>query len=227
MTDSFSQAIRLTQTIIQRRTHYYRNLIILTVFITLTVMLWACLQLSGYPLVILLFLFPLYGFFTYLDNQLVNYWRQQLLTAWGQHQLDLPLFIETLLSLRHLPPQTVTSMLNTLPSKDLASVSVSLRQALRFSLSYTYDYHNQHRLFKTLNLTIIIMTCSLALVLWSGLAGFVVLLIPLFSALNSVGVKLKLNHYQQQLAYLSSSEWEQLTLVASRLELILPNRENF
>jgi hypothetical protein len=110
-------AIVLTTQTIDRRAELFRNLVVLVVVLVVGSLLWAGVGVSWRPLLALLALVPLCGFFLFLDTWLVNRWRHQVLELWAQGQLSLDGLVKGIRSIRLLPPRTLQGMLASLPMK--------------------------------------------------------------------------------------------------------------
>jgi hypothetical protein len=114
----YSRAIALTIQTIHRRTTRYRTLVVLFVAIPAISLLGVAILRSWLALLGLLLLAPLGAAF--LDTWLVAKWRQGILQLWAGHGLDLQSFRKAIKSVTALPPTTVATMLDTLPTMSYA-----------------------------------------------------------------------------------------------------------
>jgi hypothetical protein len=142
-TPSFKDAIELTTQTIDRRAGLFQNLIVLVVGLVVGSLLWAAVVLSWHPLLALLALVPLCGFFLCLDTWLVNRWRQHVLELWAQGQVSLDGLVKGIRSIRLLPPRTLQAMLASVPTKDNNPRAFPSTPVLRRALVATLETINR------------------------------------------------------------------------------------
>jgi hypothetical protein len=109
-------AIDLTVRAIEGRARLYRNLVVavsavLVLSILLSVLFHRWLPISGFVL-----LAPLTGGFLYFDSRLVRRWRARIVEMTSLRSLERATFQKTISGFRQLPPNTLKSMLSTLPA---------------------------------------------------------------------------------------------------------------
>jgi hypothetical protein len=183
----FKEAMDLTTATIDRRAARFRNLVVLLVILVAVSLLGAVLRLSWLPLLGLLALLPLCGFFIFLDTGLVNRWRQQVLEMWAEERLNLDGFTQAISSLRALPPQTVQGMLGSLPTKErtpaAAKPSPALRRALAATVNTIHRCENDWTGLVSIAYTLGVASLALAAVVesWRPLAG-ALLVAPVLAA---------------------------------------------
>ena len=108
------QAVKLTVDTFNRRSWWYRNLVI--VFVCGFVLACAVLVFvswQAWPAV--LFLLPLCGFFFLLDGHLVRRWQMDVMAFWVEQALDLSVFLQTVSAMRQFPQRTLKGLLALLP----------------------------------------------------------------------------------------------------------------
>lgn len=113
---AYKHAIDITLKAIEKRAKNYRNLITLVVIVGLcsigsAIVTWTLLPLAG-----LLLIFPVSGFFLFLDSVQLNQWRSQLFIPWVKKELDFWAFCDAMRVNPHLPKSTLQGMIGTLPS---------------------------------------------------------------------------------------------------------------
>jgi hypothetical protein len=180
-------AIELTTHTIDRRAGLFRNLIVLVVVLVVGSLLSSAIGLSWRPLLALLALVPLCGFFLSLDAWLVNRWRQHVLELWAQGQLRLDGLVQTISSIRLLPPRTLQGMLASVPTKHNPPGPFQSTPVLRRALASTLITINRCDTARTgvASVAYALGVASLTLAViqgtWMALAG-VLLVAPVLAA---------------------------------------------
>lgn len=111
------EAIDLTLGTFEDRSRLYRNLVVAVSLVSFASILTALLCWRGLPLAGLILVVPFSGGFVYLDMRRVSRWREGILGRCRTRGLDLALFRNTLLQLKHLPQGSLQSMLATFPAE--------------------------------------------------------------------------------------------------------------
>jgi hypothetical protein len=111
----YREAIDATGRVIERRAWAYRNLVIAVSLLGLSALGWAFSGRSGRPLAVLLMLAPCCVGFLWRDRQLLNAWRNRLLSYWTTGALDFTALRGALLANPALPKSTLAAMLDSLP----------------------------------------------------------------------------------------------------------------
>ncbi len=107
----------ITQTI-QQRARYYRNLVVVVSITIMSSFAWSMIVGQFRPLISLILLFPICGFFFFLDSNLLNKWRSQLFQQWVRKELEFRYFLDTMRAMITLPKGTVEGMLSFLPTDE-------------------------------------------------------------------------------------------------------------
>ena len=132
-------AIDQTTKAIDDRARSYRNLIVTVSALIVGSIGWAAVTRTFSPLIGLVLLFPICGFFFVLDGKLLNGWRSRLFEAWIKKDIDFRAFCDAVNVIPKLPKATVEAMLSTLPrSQDLVSeqkISSITREAVAATLA--------------------------------------------------------------------------------------------
>ncbi len=162
---AYRTAIDLTTQTIDKRSRFYRNLIIAVVLTSLTsiswaVVIWSLLPLSGFFL-----LFPICGLFFIIDVRVLNQWRIQLLQSWIRKDIDFRNFYDAINSISILPKNTLQGMLTTVPiATDIIeeqTISSSTREAIAASTMVSYINQSDAMTIKVTGY--IVVVCSLIL----------------------------------------------------------------
>ena len=163
-------AIDQTTSAIDRRARFYRNLIVAVVVVILGSVVWAIFAWAWIPLLGCLFLFPICGLYFFLDAQVLQGWRSQLLEPWCQRELDFRAFQPAIEAVPGLPQESLRSMLATLPLSDdwhaEHELSRSTRKAIAVVMTLLHSSRSDVLLSKTLSLTLIGGSLVVAAVLW-------------------------------------------------------------
>src|ERR1035438_3425703 len=85
-------AIDQTTKAIDDRARSYRNLIVTVSALIVGSIGWAAVTRTFSPLIGLVLLFPICGFFFVLDGKLLNGWRSRLFEAWIKKDIDFRAF---------------------------------------------------------------------------------------------------------------------------------------
>lgn len=119
---SYSDIISLSKLCISKRANIYKNIVIvISVFIVGSI-ITSLYQWSSIPLIALLFFFPIYSLFLFLDYRQVQIWKEKILQAWENKALDISIVREIVNAVPHFPDATISSMLKTLPDSEIADV---------------------------------------------------------------------------------------------------------
>ncbi len=113
---AYKNAIGMTLKTIEKRAKNYRNLIALVVIVGIGSISSAILSWKFFPIVGVLFIFPICGFFFFLDSRQLNKWRSTLFTSWIRKELDFWAFRDAIRVHPHLPKLTLQGMIETLPT---------------------------------------------------------------------------------------------------------------
>jgi hypothetical protein len=187
MVPSLKDVIELTTQTIDRRAGLYRNLIVLVVVLVAGTLLWAAIGLSWRPLLALLALVPLCGFFLFLDAWLVNRWQQQVLERWAEGQLSLDGLVKAISPIRLLPARTLQGMLASVPTKHnnlyVCQYPPVLRRALAATLKTINRCENDRTGVTSVAYALGVASLALAVIQssWMPLTG-VLLVAPVLEA---------------------------------------------
>ncbi|MGB0911754.1 MAG: hypothetical protein ACPGYT_15450, partial [Nitrospirales bacterium] len=166
----YKMAIDATTRTIDRRAFYYRNLIVVVVAISLCSIGWSLITWQWVPLLGCLLLFPICGLYFFLDGQLLQRWRSQLLEPWSLKEVDLLAFKPAIEAVPSLPSGSLQSMLMTLPWSDELLVehqlSASTRQAVVLVVNLLHSCRAALIVSKTLVVFIIVASLILVVILW-------------------------------------------------------------
>jgi hypothetical protein len=167
---SYRISIDQTTQTIDRRSKYYRNLIVTVTFVGLGTISLAVIVRSWLPLVGTLLLVPLCGLYLLIDGQLLNHWRNKLMLGWEKGDIDFNAFHQALMAISTLPQNTVKSMLATLPvSGDLVAeqgVSSSTRTAIAAIVYMIHTCRSDLIVLKTAAYTIAGGAVAIAAAFW-------------------------------------------------------------
>ena len=108
-------AIDITVRTIEGRVRLYRNLVVAVSAVSVPSILLAVLFRQWLALTGLVLLVPLTGGFLFFDSRLVRRWRAGIVEMARLRSLDRAKFLKTISGFRHLPPNTLKSMLSTIP----------------------------------------------------------------------------------------------------------------
>jgi hypothetical protein len=108
-------AIRCTVQAIERRSRFYRNLIVAVSIVGLGSVGLAIAFRNPIMIIGLIILAPLVGGFFFLDGRLVQRWRAEILDMSRSSKVNLSTFRKTILQLRYLPAGCLQGMLSMLP----------------------------------------------------------------------------------------------------------------
>jgi hypothetical protein len=162
------RAIDATLRALEDRSRFYRNLIVAVVLVSVASLLLAVIFLRWTPLFGLILIVPLVGGFLILDGRRVRCWRSEILQMFRAEAHDYSLFQKTIAGFRHLPPQTVQSMLATLPEQvDSQANVLEGRKADVFEAAARRD--EQKVLTTTLLLTLALSAVTSAIFYRSGM----------------------------------------------------------
>lgn len=152
-------ALERTTKTIDTRAKYYRNLIVAVIVLTLGSLGWAAATRTLAPLAGLLLVFPICGFFFFLDERLLANWRSGLIRAWIKKDLDFNGFHQAVDSIPKLPKATLRGMLATLPiAGDLVAeqrISSSTREGAAAAVTYFHRCRSDAIAFKAATAAII------------------------------------------------------------------------
>jgi len=167
---AYRLTIDQTTSAIDQRVRYYRNLIVAVVVVILGFVVWAVFAWAWRPLLGCFFLFPICGVYFFLDGQLLQSWRAQLLEPWCKRELDFLVFQPAIEAVPGLPPESLRSMLATLPFSDSWLVehdlSSSTRKAIAIVRTLLHASRSDVLMSKTLSVTLIVGALVLLTTLW-------------------------------------------------------------
>jgi hypothetical protein len=176
-------ALELTTRTIDRRTFYFRNLVVVVVLIGLVSIVWAIVRLSVWPLLGLLLWLPSVAVFFILDTLVVNRWRNRLLAMWTDSELRMESFVQTVAAIRLIPPGTLHGMLLTLPPGDAISAVDKLpavvKRAVALTLQTIHDCERDRSVSGSIASALVAASVMVAIIQrsWIPLAG-VLLFLP-------------------------------------------------
>lgn len=181
---NFKDALDLTTGAIERRARNYRNLVVLVVLIFLGCGVWAVIQFSALPLLAWLLLLPFCGAFFFLDALLVNRWCDRILRMWAREELDLDTFVQSVASIRVLPPRTLGGMVGTLPTVARVKLSPVMKQAIASAVITSHRCETDRTAAWALAYTCAAAAVAVAVMetSWIPLAG-IVLVTPVLAGL--------------------------------------------
>lgn len=105
-----------TQSAIGRRAKNFRNQIVAVVLVGVISVLSALLTRSFAPLLGIIAIVPVVGFFFFADARILDGWRSALLASWVEREIDFFAFRNAIRANPALPKGTTEAMLATLPS---------------------------------------------------------------------------------------------------------------
>ena len=111
------EAIDLTVRAIEGRARLYRDLVVAVSAVSMLSILLSILFHRWLLLTGLVLLAPLTGGFLFFDSRLVRRWRAGIVEMASLRSLDRTTFQKTISGFRQLPPNTLKSMLSTLPAR--------------------------------------------------------------------------------------------------------------
>lgn len=112
---TYRAAIRRTAETLEDRARTFRNQIVLVVAVVGVSILSAAIVRAAWPLAGVLLLFPLSGWYAFVDGILLARWRGALYSWWTSRELELAAFRGAIEAIPTLPAETLQSMLATLP----------------------------------------------------------------------------------------------------------------
>jgi hypothetical protein len=121
--NAYKDAIDATKVAVAQRLKSYRILVAVVLFTLFAVVIaasgtWSLLPLSG-----LIFLWPAFQVYMWMDGRVLANWRMLLIRSWAVESIALKPVCDTLSQIPGLPRTTLTAMLATLPGyADLRSL---------------------------------------------------------------------------------------------------------
>lgn len=173
------QALTLTAHTFDRRTRWYRNLVIVVVGLPALCIVTAAVTMRWHPLAGILFLVPLCCLFFCFDAFLVRKWQKFVLALWAQGELDLGGFVQAVSAIRTIPEKTLRGLLAVVPGEcDLPPERI-LETAIRKTVAKTCGVLQRCQLDRAAGICLATTAIAGAIVSWpvSGkvavLSGFV------------------------------------------------------
>ena len=111
------EALLITNEAMSRRLMWYRNLVVCVAVLLVLSPILALILLSWKPLIGLLLLPPLCGYFAIQDGRIVRRWRNAILAMQRSGGLNLANFCCTIEMHRGYPKKTIKAMLETLDER--------------------------------------------------------------------------------------------------------------
>jgi hypothetical protein len=180
---AYPEAFDATVQAIHDRAVRYRSLALGVGLALIAAPIAAALARAWAPLLLLLALLPACTLFFVLDMRRLTRWQQQVLRLWAGQRVELSIFRESMRMKPGLPPQTLESMLDTLPRLEPADAttlnSAEAREAVRRLVECLQRYRERRLLILTLTQATVLVAAALALVQGSPVPLLLLLLTPL------------------------------------------------
>jgi hypothetical protein len=166
----YAAAIASTIRVVETRAKYFRNQIVVVVFVGATSIACATVARSLLPLLGMFLLVPVCGFFFFADSKLLHQWRVDLFASWVRKDLDFFAFCSTVRAIPSLPKETLEGMLATLPvMSDLLTeraISGSTRQAVAATALALGRITADSLALKACAAAIVVISLALAIFTW-------------------------------------------------------------
>lgn len=174
------EVIQHTLRVLERRSRWFRNVVIAVVLIPVASGVGALVAGSWLPLLGLLVLVPVCILFLLLDVWVVQQWQRFLFARWQEGRIKLDVFSHALDAMPQLPKHTVRAMLNTLPTQALDArihqPSTTTREALVATVEVIsrYEVARQAWILGGVVVALVSITGAVVLMAWWPLAGLLV-----------------------------------------------------
>ncbi|HMB91051.1 MAG TPA: hypothetical protein VKP65_09410 [Rhodothermales bacterium] len=174
------EAVQHTLRVMERRSRWFRNMVIAVVMIPVASGVWALVAGSWLPLLGLLVLVPVCVLFLLLDVRALQQWQRYLFARWQDGSIKLDVFAHAIDAMPKLPKHTLKAMLDTLPTQDLDArirqPSATTREALIATVEAIsrYEIARQAWILGGVVVALVSVIGAVVQMVWLPLAGLLV-----------------------------------------------------